>query len=231
MFRIWLTTSSGWGGPLDEDSGEFSDSQLSFLTALLQEIARALYGQDYRYRSPWAEFFGGTAQLDDDGFLIAENRKYMFLMVEAKEDAAAGFNDLQDSMAAIRQAIADLKVEFPGLDAGVTGTKALGNDEMLSAQHDTAVATVVSLSGIALLYLVFFRRIRHPLFIVSSLMIGLSWTLGFVTLSVGHLTIITVFIAPMLLGLADDFGVHFMTRYEEGARQGKKPGRSHYHCV
>ncbi len=211
----------GLGGPLDEDSGEFSDSQLSFLTALLQEIARALYGQDYRYRSPWAEFFGGTAQLDDDGFLIAENRKYMFLMVEAKEDAAAGFNDLQDSMAAIRQAIADLKVEFPGLDAGVTGTKALGNDEMLSAQHDTAVATVVSLSGIALLYLVFFRRIRHPLFIVSSLMIGLSWTLGFVTLSVGHLTIITVFIAPMLLGLADDFGVHFMTRYEEERGKGK----------
>ena len=211
----------GLGAPLDEDSGEFSDAQLSFLTALLQEIGRALHGQDYRYRSPWAEFFGGTTQLDDDGFLIAENRKYIFLMVEAKEDASAGFNDLQESMAAIRQAIGDLKVEFPGLDAGVTGTKALGNDEMLSAQHDTAVATVVSLSGIALLYLLFFRRIRHPLFIVSALMVGLSWTLGFVTLAVGHLTIITVFIAPMLLGLADDFGVHFMTRYEEERGKGK----------
>ncbi len=212
----------GLGVPLDEDSGEFSDAQLSFLNVLLQEIARALHGgQDYRYRSPWAEFFGGTTQLDDDGFLIAENRKYLFLMVEAKEDATAGFNDLQESMAAIRRAVAELKVEFPGLEAGVTGTKALGNDEMLSAQHDTAVATVVSLSGIALLYVVFFRRLRHPLFIVSSLMIGLSWTLGFVTLSVGHLTIITVFIAPMLLGLADDFGVHFMTRYEEERGKGK----------
>ncbi len=211
----------GLGAPLDEDSGEFSDAQLSFLTALLQEIARELHGQDPRYRSPWAEFFSGTAQLDDDGFLIAENRKYMFLMVEAKEDTTAGFNDLQESMATIRQAIAELKEEFPGLEAGVTGTKALGNDEMLSAQHDTAVATVVALSGIALLYLLFFRRIRHPLFIVSALMIGLSWTLGFVTLSVGHLTIITVFIAPMLLGLADDFGVHFMTRYEEERGKGK----------
>ena len=52
-------------------------------------------------------------------------------------------------------------------------------------------------------------------------MVGLSWTLGFVTLAVGHLTIITVFIAPMLLGLADDFGVHFMTRYEEERGKGK----------
>ena len=206
---------------VDEESGEFSDSQLSFLNALLQEIARALNGKDYRYRSPWAEFFGGTGQLDDDGFLISENRKYLFLMVEAKEDAAAGFNDLQDSMAAIRRAITDLTLEFPGLEAGVTGTKALGNDEMLSAQHDTAVATVVSLSGIALLYLLFFRSIRHPFFIVSALMLGLSWTLGLVALAVGHLTIITVFIAPMLLGLADDFGVHFMTRYEEERGAGK----------
>ena len=211
----------GLGTESDSESGEFSDSQLSFLNALLQEIAQALHGTDYRYHSPWAEFFGGTGQLDDDGFLIAENRKYMFFMVEAREDAAAGFNDLQASMAVIRQAITDLKAEFPGLNAGVTGTKALGNDEMLSAQNDTAVATVVSLSGIALLYILFFRRIRHPLFIVSALMVGLSWTMGFVALSVGHLTIITVFIAPMLLGLADDFGVHFMTRYEEERGKGK----------
>ena len=211
----------GLGAELDEESGEFSDSQLSFLNALLQEIRRSLKGENYRYHSPWAEFFGGTGQLDDDGFLIAENRRYMFLMVEVREDEAAGFNDLQDSMAALRQAIAELKAEFPGLDAGVTGTKALGNDEMLSAQNDTAVATVVSLSGIALLYLLFFRRVRHPFFIVTSLMIGLSWTMGFVALSVGHLTIITVFIAPMLLGLADDFGVHFMTRYEEERGKGK----------
>ena len=205
----------------EEGSGEFSASQLSFLNALLQEIARALRGGEYRYRSPWAEFFGGTGELDDDGFLISENRKFMFFMVEAKEDEAAGFNDLQDSMAVIRQAITDIRAEFPGVAAGVTGTKALGNDEMLSAQNDTAVATVVSLAGIALLYILFFRRIRHPLFIISSLMIGLSWTMGFVALSVGHLTIITVFIAPMLLGLADDFGVHFMTRYEEERGKGE----------
>ena len=205
----------------EEGAGEFSASQLSFLTALLQEIARALKGGEYRYRSPWAEFFGGTGELDDDGFLISENRKFMFFMVEAKADEAAGFSDLQDSMAAIRQAIIDTKAEFPGVAAGVTGTKALGNDEMLSAQNDTVVATVVSLAGIALLYVLFFRRVRHPLFIISALMIGLSWTMGFVALSVGHLTIITVFIAPMLLGLADDFGVHFMTRYEEERRKGE----------
>lgn len=211
----------GLGDDTDDETSEFSDSQLDFLNTLLHEMARAL--DDEPFRSPWATLFGGQGQLDDDGFLISDNRRYLFCMVKANEDAAAGFNELQDSVAAIRGTITELAVAFPGLSAGVTGTKALGNDEMLSAQHDTAVATLVSLTGIGLLYLLFFRRVRHPLCIVTALLIGLSWTLGFVALTVGHLTIITVFIAPMLLGLADDFGVHFMTRYEEERVKGKDP--------
>lgn len=205
----------------DAESAEFSDAQLDFLSALLAEIGRALDGA--AYDAPWASLFGGQGSFDDDGFLVSENRRFLFCMVKANEDAAAGFNELQDSIATIRTAIADLAPEFPGLSAGVTGTKALGNDEMLSAQHDTAVATFVSLTGIALLYVLFFRRVRHPICIVTALLVGLSWTLGFVALTVGHLTIITVFIAPMLLGLADDFGVHFMTRYEEERIKGHDP--------
>lgn len=205
----------------DAESAEFSDAQLDFLSALLAEIGRALDGA--AYDAPWASLFGGQGSFDDDGFLVSENRRFLFCMVKANEDAAAGFNELQDSIATVRAAIADLAPEFPGLSAGVTGTKALGNDEMLSAQHDTAVATFVSLTGIALLYVLFFRRVRHPICIVTALLVGLSWTLGFVALTVGHLTIITVFIAPMLLGLADDFGVHFMTRYEEERIKGHDP--------
>lgn len=209
----------GLGG--DAEPAEFSDAQLDFLSALLAETGRALDGA--AYDAPWASLFGGQGSFDDDGFLVSENRRFLFCMVKANEDAAAGFNELQDSIATIRTAIADLAPEFPGLSAGVTGTKALGNDEMLSAQHDTAVATFVSLTGIALLYVLFFRRVRHPICIVTALLVGLSWTLGFVALTVGHLTIITVFIAPMLLGLADDFGVHFMTRYEEERIKGHDP--------
>lgn len=211
----------GLGEDAEEDPAEFSDAQLDFLSALLGEVARALDGA--AYDSPWAALFGGRGSFDDDGFLVSENRRFLFCMVKANEDAAAGFNELQDSIAAIRTAIADLAPDFPGLSAGVTGTKALGNDEMLSAQNDTAVATLVSLTGIALLYVLFFRRVRHPICIVTALLVGLSWTLGFVALTVGHLTIITVFIAPMLLGLADDFGVHFMTRYEEERLKGHDP--------
>src|ERR1043166_1470502 len=50
--------------------------------------------------------------------------------------------------------------------------------------------------------------------------------MGFVTLVVGHLTIITGFVAPMLLGLAADFDVYFIASYEKERSQGLDPIKS-----
>lgn len=197
--------------------------KITFLRSLLQELERALTDTDYRYRSPWAEFFGGTEELSDNGYLISANRRFVFLMVEPRKAADGGFTARRESIAAIRQAVAQLRPDFPGLEAGVTGTKALANDEMVGAQANSNLAAVVSLVGVTLLYLFFFRRVRHPLVIVAALTVGLAWTMGMATLTVGHLTIITAFVAPMLIGLADDFGVHFMTRYEEERAHGREP--------
>jgi predicted RND superfamily exporter protein len=53
------------------------------------------------------------------------------------------------------------------------------------------------------------------------LVFGLAYTLAFTTLTVGHLNILTITFVPMLIGLAIDFGVHLITRYEEELRHGK----------
>ena len=197
--------------------------QIGFLNSLLQEMDHALARPDYRYQSPWAEFFGGAEDLSNDGFLVSDNEKFVFMMVEPKESPDSGFNEFNDAINVMKQAITTLKPEFPGLDAGLTGIEVLDNDEMMSAQTDTTTASFFTVIGIALLYLIFFKKVRHPVLILSALLVGLAWTMGFVTLTVGHLSLITVFVAPMLLGLADDFGVHFMTRYEEERGQGKDP--------
>lgn len=198
-----------------EATAEAKPLQITFLKSLLQELERALSSADYGYRSPWSNFVGEADELSDNGYLISDNRRFVFLMVEAKKSNEGGFNERQESIAAIRQAVTDLRREFRGLAAGVTGTQAINNDDMVGAQSNSNVAAVISLVGVTLLYLLFFKKIRHPLLIVSALLVGLGWTMGFITLTVGHLTIITVFVAPILIGLADDFGVHFVARYEE----------------
>jgi len=197
--------------------------EIGFLKSLLQELDRTLTSEDYGYRSPWAEFFGGTEEWSDNGYLVSANRRFVFLMVEPKETEDDGFNGRQASIAAIRQAIASLRPQFPGLAVGVTGTKALDSDEMVSVQADGTVATVACFVGITLLYFLFFRKLRHPFLVACTLAVGLAWTMGFISLAVGHLTVITMFVGPMLLGLADDFGVHFMTRYEEERARGQSP--------
>jgi predicted RND superfamily exporter protein len=204
-----------------EPQSEQRPTEVLFLQSLLHELESALSTTDYRYRSPWADFFGGMHRPSDDGFLTSDNRRFFFLVVESPKPAGKRIEEAPESIVAIRRAIARLLPEFPGLEAGVTGTQALISDETISTQADARTATVVSLIGVTLLYFLFFKKIRHPLMIVATLLVGLSWTMGFVALTVGHLTIITVFVAPMLLGLADDFGVHFVARYEEERIRGQ----------
>ncbi len=49
----------------------------------------------------------------------------------------------------------------------------------------------------------------------------MAYTLGFATLAVGHLNVLTITFVPMLIGLAIDYGVHLITRYEEELRHGR----------
>ncbi|MGE0826882.1 MAG: MMPL family transporter, partial [Candidatus Binatia bacterium] len=217
----------GLDSPPEEETSPSQEKKnplkIGFLKSLLQEMERALRDPAYGYRSPWAQFFGGTEELSDNGFLISGNRRFVFVMVEPKESTNDGLNEHEDTIVTIRQQIAQLKPDFPGLDAGVTGTKAIDTDEMLGAQANGTLAAFVSLIGVTLLYTFFFKKIRHPLLIVTALTVGLAWAMGFATLTVGHLSVITAFVAPILIGLADDFGVHFVTRYEQERQQGHSP--------
>ena len=212
---------SGFLG-LDSPAGPESEQEpmaIPFLRSLLAELKRALSATDYHYRSPWGDFFGNINGPSGDGFLMSDNGRFFFLVIEPPTSSRNELGEAPESIATIRQAVAELRPEFPGLEAGVTG-QALISDETLSTQADARLATGVSLTGVTLIYFLFFKKLRHPLMIVIALLVGLIWTVGFVAVTVGHLTIITVFVAPMLLGLADDFGVHLMARYEEERNNG-----------
>ncbi|HKS38667.1 MAG TPA: MMPL family transporter, partial [Verrucomicrobiae bacterium] len=63
--------------------------------------------------------------------------------------------------------------------------------------------------------------VRHALLANLVLLMGIAWSFGYLTLVIGHLNILTITFVPMLIGIAIDFGVHLITRYEEELRQGK----------
>lgn len=197
----------------EETAEKAAPLRLSFFRSLLEQMEQALTAAEFRYRSPWAEVFGND-ELANDGFLVSDDQRFVFLLVEPRK-RGDGFDARRESIHAVRRHVAELRQAFPRVQAGVTGDKALGNDEMLTAQADSSLASVVSLVGVGLLYLLFFRSVRRTLILVVTILVGLSWTMGLLTLTVGHLSVISIFVAPILIGLADDRIIYFLSRYEE----------------
>jgi hypothetical protein len=192
---------------------------LSPLIVTLDGLSAYLRG-DGGYKSPWASLFqNGGMDLDLEGYLWEGNRKYLLLVV-FPERVSEGFNELQGSLDQLRAIIKELQVEYSDIQVGVTGQEALNHDEISTVLDDMLLATWLSLGGVLLLMILFFRGIRRPLVELFSLMVGLCWTFGWTTLFIGHLNILSVVFAPLLCGLGVDYGIHWMSRFEEESRHG-----------
>lgn len=162
-----------------------------------------------------ALFNAGEEAEQEEYVTFAEGRIYLV-------SARARDPDLNDpSVERLRQLAAITQAEVPGVNVGITGESVLDYDEMLQSRKDSTVATIVSLVLAAVIFIVAYRETGRPLKATICLIVGLGYTLGFATLAVGHLNILTVTFLPMLIGLAIDFGVHLITRYEEELRRGR----------
>jgi len=102
---------------------------------------------------------------------------------------------------------------------------------MKQSEKDSTVATLLSLVICAVIFVVGYRQTGRPMKAMLCLVIGLGYTMGYTTLVVGHLNILTITFAPMLIGLAIDFGVHLVTRYEEELRHGRTEEDSMFKAV
>src|SRR5258706_233034 len=121
----------------------------------------------------------------------------------------------------LRQLVEQVKTEVPGVNVGITGEPVLEHDEMEQSQKDTMVASVASLIICALIFIYGYQETGRPVKATLCLIIGLGYTMAFATLTVGHLNILTITFVPILIGLAIDYGVHLISRYEEELRHGK----------
>ncbi|MEO5804555.1 MAG: MMPL family transporter [Verrucomicrobiota bacterium] len=128
-----------------------------------------------------------------------------------------------DAVKRLRELVQQTQSEVSGLNVGLTGEPVLEYDEMAQSQQDSTIASVVSLFACALIFIYGYRQTGRPLKATLCLVVGLGYTMFFTTAVVGHLNILTITFVPILIGLAIDFGVHLITRYEEELRHGKTP--------
>lgn len=202
-------------GFLEEQEGEVKRPvELGPLLKLLTQL-NAWAAAPRTYTSPWSQFFVEADENGDrEGYLWSSNKQFLFVLANVKADTT-NLLKFERPIKGIRKEIRLLQSQYPEVKAGVTGSPALEYDEVAAAQRDSGLMTAISLLGVALLVVVAFRSVARPLMGILALVMGVCWAFGFAAVTVGHLNMLSMVLAPLLIGIGMDYGIHLLARYEE----------------
>lgn len=159
--------------------------------------------------------FGSGAEAERQIYLTYADGRLFLLSTRPVSKQVSG-----DAIRRLRAMVEETRLEVPGVNAGVTGGGVLELDEMQQSQVDSIKATLLALVLVGILFVYGYHETGRPMKAMFCLLIGLCYSMGYTTLVVGRLNILTITFAPMLVGMAIDFGVHLITRYEEELRNG-----------
>jgi hopanoid biosynthesis associated RND transporter like protein HpnN len=116
----------------------------------------------------------------------------------------------------VREAARELGlVPENGVTVRITGNVALNTEEMLGLARSAVLGVGGSLLVVGLILAVALRSLHLVVSALATLLVSLVWTAGFAALAVGHVNVVSVAFAILVIGLGIDFGIHFSMRYAE----------------
>ncbi|APZ93878.1 MMPL family transporter [Fuerstiella marisgermanici] len=172
------------------------------------------------FRSPWPDIVSTeiehSAQDADLAYLMNSNRSVGMLHVHPVPDKK-GLDANSRSLVRLREHLAELEEEYgavaPDLKLSLTGIPVLEHDELRRSGRDMINAALIAFIAVGLLLSFGLKGMRHPMLVLIMLVNALAVTFGVATLAVGHLNILSICFAAIMIGLGVDFGIHFVTRY------------------
>jgi len=189
---------------------------LPALTRIVTQADAALHRPGAPPSPNIATLLGGGDEALLESYITFSKGRLFVVTTHAPNDDMTG-----EVVERLRELVKLTQAEVPGVNVGITGEPVLDYDEMIQSQKDTMLASLVSLVLCALIFIYGYHETGRPVKATICLVVGLGYTMAFTTLAVGHLNILTITFVPMLIGLAIDFGVHLITRYEEELHHGK----------
>lgn len=211
------------------------EEMLPVLNSILGQLVKSLQTRGrYPYESPWQQALfaqqQGPKPEEAHTDFLREARRTAFYNTLANDRIhlvlARPSHDSGDVINALRREVKRLKPAYPELNIGITGELVLDQDEMESSISDSMRATLWSLVLVILMFAMSFKNPWRPGMALLALGLSVGWTVGFTALAVGHLNLLTVTFATMLVGLGADFGIHFIYGYEEERTRGREPHRA-----
>ena len=182
----------------------------------LEGLGRRVVQHDDVFRSVLYRVPGGGGKRSR--YFTSADGRTGFLRTAPVVSDDAGFEGAALAIRRMRAVIHEVEAENRGgsageVEIGLTGIPVLESDEMVRSQRDMVWASLLAAAGVALLMGVGFGGARLPLVILFGLGLSLAYSFAGTALTIGHLNILSVSFAVVLIGLGVDFSIHFLARY------------------
>ena len=189
----------------------------------LERLGRRVVEHDDVFRSVLYRVPGGDGKRSR--YFTSADGRTGFLRTAPVVSDDAGFEGAALAIRRMCAVISEVEAENRGgsageVEIGLTGIPVLESDEMVRSQRDMMWASLLAAVGVALLMGVGFGGARLPLVILFGLGLSLAYSFAGTALTIGHLNILSVSFAVVLIGLGVDFSIHFLARYVQ-SRQGE----------
>ena len=139
--------------------------------------------------------------------IFGTNTNQNFIIVGYKEEFKKKFNDFY-SFLINQKKDNSVKIEF-------TGGLVIDYEEINSVSTGNTIAGILSILIVSLILWMAFKNIRIIFILVGSILVGLSITMGIVSLTIGRLNLISVAFAVLFIGLTVDYGIQIVLRIFE----------------
>ncbi|RLG28015.1 hypothetical protein DRN70_01265 [Methanosarcinales archaeon] len=114
----------------------------------------------------------------------------------------------------------------PGVKFGITGSPVLRVSIFSLLKSDARNTLLIAASIILLLLFVMERSYTRGILVFIPLSLGLIWTMGTLGWLGIPLSVATVSLSSMIMGLGVEYGVFIVTRYKEERDRGRRQGES-----
>ncbi|MFQ5652307.1 MAG: MMPL family transporter [bacterium] len=162
---------------------------------------------------------------DADGFMFSENGRLLTAYAHVVGNPAAR-NRYAEVMAfaetALQTALAE-NGQADELDAGLAGMPALEYEEIKTTQSDFTRGAILALAGVTALFMLVLGNVIRPALAALCLCCAIAMTFTFAWLFVGHSSLLVMIFTVVLVALGIDFGIHFLTHYEQALAAGHAP--------
>jgi hopanoid biosynthesis associated RND transporter like protein HpnN len=215
------TSMGSWmSASLQQGDAAQREQAMAEMTEHLGRMVRglgAVLGPEREYRSPWPDVGPAAAAMDMPTVkhLLENDGRIGFVLLRLTKEDNQNFAQNGEAIDGLKRLAAQMRTRHPHVKIGLTGLPVIEHDEMRSSESSMSLATILSFAGVLAVLVVAFGAFRHSLLAMGGLVVGMIWACGCVTLTVGHVNVLSIAFGSILFGLGIDYGTYYVARYLE----------------